>query len=109
MYKVRHHGSSHSSDASWLQAVQPRVGIVSVGSTNTYGHPTESSMERLHNAGLKMYWTSKGNGVEPEDGTDVVGETIVARVPSATSTSYTVKPTVRRCTRIVPGSRQAIS
>ena len=93
VYKVHHHGSDHSTNPAWLQTIHPRIGIVSAGSTNTYGHPTEDTIERLHNAGVKMYWTSKGNGVEPEEGMDVVGGTIIVEVPSATSTTYTVRPT----------------
>jgi hypothetical protein len=93
VYKVHHHGSSHSSNNTWLQTVHPRIGIVSTGSTNTYGHPTESSIERLHDAGVKMYWTSKGNGVEPEEGMDVVGGTIIVEVPSQATNTYTVRPT----------------
>lgn len=37
--KVAHHGSAGSTSTAWLDAVQPRFGIVSVGG-NPYGHPT---------------------------------------------------------------------
>jgi beta-lactamase superfamily II metal-dependent hydrolase len=93
VYKVHHHGSSHSSNNTWLQTVHPRIGIVSAGDTNTYGHPDFGTMDRIHNAGVKTYWTSKGNGVAAEDGMDVVGGTIIVEVPSVTSTTYTVRPT----------------
>ena len=93
VYKMHHHGSSHSTNPSWLQTVLPRIGIVSAGATNTYGHPTEESIERMHTAGVKTYWTSEGNGVEPEPGMDVVGGTIIVEVPSQNTGTYTIRPT----------------
>jgi len=57
------------------------------------GHPTEDGIERLHNAGVKAYWTSRGNGVEPEPGMDVVGGTIIVEVPSQGTSTYTLRPT----------------
>ncbi|UCG87410.1 MAG: DNA internalization-related competence protein ComEC/Rec2, partial [Gemmatimonadota bacterium] len=46
LLKVGHHGSAGSTGAAWLDAVQPRAAVVSVG-PNRYGHPAESVMERL--------------------------------------------------------------
>jgi beta-lactamase superfamily II metal-dependent hydrolase len=51
VYKVHHHGSRYSTNTAWLQAINPRVGIVSTGTGNTYNHPTEECIERLHNTG----------------------------------------------------------
>ncbi len=42
-----HHGSRYSSSAMFLQVLSPEWGIVSVGQ-NSYGHPTEETMERLN-------------------------------------------------------------
>lgn len=42
-----HHGSKYSSSAMFLQVLSPEWGIVSVGQ-NSYGHPTEETMERLN-------------------------------------------------------------
>jgi competence protein ComEC len=38
--KVGHHGSSTSSTAPFLDAVAPRLALMSVGAGNTYGHPS---------------------------------------------------------------------
>src|SRR6185369_15016531 len=65
VYKVHHHASSSSSNTSWLTATSPKVGIVSVGSSNSYGHPTAAAMGRLHTASVKTYWTSAGKGASP--------------------------------------------
>lgn len=42
-----HHGSKYSSSAMFLQVLSPEWAIVSVGQ-NSYGHPTEETMERLN-------------------------------------------------------------
>ena len=44
--KVAHHGSSDQSQ-SLYERVNARVGIVSVGSSNTYGHPTQRLLDIL--------------------------------------------------------------
>jgi beta-lactamase superfamily II metal-dependent hydrolase len=90
VYKVHHHGSSHSSNPTWLSTTTPKVGIVSCGPNNTYGHPTEEAMNALHAAGVKCYWTSSGKGVPPEPGMDIVGGNIVVEV-AANAETFTVR------------------
>jgi beta-lactamase superfamily II metal-dependent hydrolase len=80
VYKVHHHGSAYSSNEAWIKELHPRVGIVSVGVDNRYEHPTLECLERLHDAGVKTYWTTKGGGVEPLDGMDFVGGDIIVEV-----------------------------
>jgi competence protein ComEC len=45
--KVPHHGSDGSSTAALLDAVQPRVAVISAGAGNPYGHPSPSTELRL--------------------------------------------------------------
>lgn len=45
--KLGHHGSKTSSTALFLNAVQPRIGVVSVGAGNRYGHPSPETLEAL--------------------------------------------------------------
>jgi beta-lactamase superfamily II metal-dependent hydrolase len=97
VYKVHHHGSPHSTNTAWLQSIQPRIGIVSSGDTNDYGHPSQECIERLHDVGVKLFWTEHGKGVPPEEGFDTVGGTIVVDVPSGGST-YTVRTTTAPAT-----------
>ena len=78
-YKVHHHCSAYSTNPFWLQTIQPKIGIVSGGSGNTYGHPTEECLERLHNAGVKTYWTEAGAGGQPEPDQDVVAGNVVVQ------------------------------
>jgi len=42
--KVGHHGSKTSSSELFLDAVRPRLGVVSVGANNSYGHPSPSTL-----------------------------------------------------------------
>jgi beta-lactamase superfamily II metal-dependent hydrolase len=65
VYKVHHHGSANASSAAWLTATQPKVGVVSVGDGNSYGHPTAPALTALHNANVRTYWTETGSGVAP--------------------------------------------
>lgn len=79
VYKVHHHGSATSSTASWLNATQPKLGVISVGS-NSYGHPTADALSRLHAAGVHTYWTEVGAGVGPDPNWDRVssGQVIIS-------------------------------
>jgi competence protein ComEC len=91
VYKVHHHCSSYSSNAAWLGATHPTIGIISVGDGNGYGHPAQDCVIRLHNAGLKkLYWTEEGAGVaKPDPQLDVIsGDVRIEVEPNATF--YTV-------------------
>jgi competence protein ComEC len=57
--KVGHHGSSTSTTRAFLDAVHPRVALVSVGAHNTYGHPSPSVMQSLADAGVITLRTDK--------------------------------------------------
>jgi len=47
--KVGHHGSATSTSEPFLDAVAPRLALVSVGAGNRYGHPNAGVMERFRN------------------------------------------------------------
>jgi hypothetical protein len=79
VYKVNHHGSAYSSNDAWLATIKPKIGIISTGNGNKYGHPTPECLERLHAASIKTYWTETGAGVEPDPTLDVVGGGIVVQ------------------------------
>ncbi|MFM8567884.1 MAG: DNA internalization-related competence protein ComEC/Rec2, partial [Gemmatimonadota bacterium] len=57
--KVAHHGSTTSSSPAFLDAVRPRVALVSVGATNRYGHPTPAVMRRLLERGATVLRTDQ--------------------------------------------------
>jgi len=86
VYKVNHHGSAYSSNEVWLTTLKPKIGIISTGSGNTYNHPTQECLDRLHAVGMKTYWTETGNGVEPDPTVDFIGKNILVE---ATPGSWT--------------------
>lgn len=57
--KVGHHGSSTSSTPEFVDAVSPRVALVSVGAGNSYGHPSVDVMRRLAAAGAQVLRTDR--------------------------------------------------
>ena len=48
---VSHHGSSTSSSLYSCETLQPEVAVISVGSSNTYGHPTQDVINNLNGSG----------------------------------------------------------
>jgi competence protein ComEC len=56
--KVAHHGSPYSTGEGFISAVSPRAAVVSVG-TNNFGHPSPSTLERLDQAGVRVFRTDR--------------------------------------------------
>jgi len=61
--KVGHHGSSTSTGATFLAAVAPEEAVISVGTGNPYGHPTQETLDRLTAAGATIYRTDEDGAV----------------------------------------------
>jgi len=61
--KVGHHGSKNSTTPEFLAAMQPRVGIISAGEGNPYGHPSPELLERLESAGVRVLRTDRDGAV----------------------------------------------
>jgi competence protein ComEC len=57
--KLGHHGSRTSSTAAFLDAVQPRVALVSVGAGNRYGHPAPEVLAALRARGVDVLRTDR--------------------------------------------------
>jgi competence protein ComEC len=57
--KVGHHGSKTSSSEPFLNAVNPRLALVSVGAGNSYHLPTPAIMERLAQHGAQVLRTDR--------------------------------------------------
>lgn len=56
--KVGHHGSKNATGVEFLKKATPEHSVISVGQ-NSYGHPTEETLERLKNAGSGILRTDK--------------------------------------------------
>ncbi len=61
--KVAHHGSATASTPAFLDAVRPRVAIVSAGADNPYGHPKRSTLDRLVATGARVLRTDTDGSV----------------------------------------------
>ena len=53
--KVGHHGSRTSSSEDFINKINPRYSIISVGKNNRYGHPDKEVLNNLKNS--KIYRT----------------------------------------------------
>ena len=60
--KVGHHGSKTSSSKEFIDAINPKYSIISVGKNNRYGHPKNSVLNILDNS--KLYRTDLDGGIE---------------------------------------------
>lgn len=70
--KVGHHGAYTSTGYRWLKAAAPTYAVISVGTGNSYGHPTEGTLSRLHDAEVTVYRTDlQGHIVCVSDGTNI--------------------------------------
>lgn len=72
VYKVSHHGSKTASTDAFLEAVNPAYGVISCGEGNTYGHPHAEVMNKLREAGIKVFRTDEqGTIVAKSDGREI--------------------------------------
>ena len=62
--KVCHHGSKNSSSTDFLEAVDPRIYLISCGLMNRYGHPHKDTLERIGSEGGKVLRTDHMGAVE---------------------------------------------
>lgn len=76
LLKVAHHGSGTSTTSEWIDAVRPRVALVSVAARNFYGHPDPAVMRRLSEAGATVLRTDQLGAVVAR--TDGAGWTLEA-------------------------------
>ena len=70
--KVGHHGSDSSTSYVFLREVMPKYAIISVGTGNSYGHPTEEVLSRLRDADTEVYRTDlQGDIIVKSDGENI--------------------------------------
>ncbi len=55
--KVGHHGSSYSTSSNFLDKVNPKYAIISVGKNNKYNHPKEEIIDLLNKKNIMIYRT----------------------------------------------------
>ena len=59
--KVGHHGSKTSSSKSFINEINPKNSIISVGKNNRYGHPNKEVLNNLDNS--KIYRTDQDGSI----------------------------------------------
>lgn len=59
IYQAGHHGSKSSSSLSFLQAIQPKITIISAGKENSFGHPHQEVLDRLKQLNSAIYQTAQ--------------------------------------------------
>ncbi|OGI25886.1 MAG: hypothetical protein A3J76_05135 [Candidatus Moranbacteria bacterium RBG_13_45_13] len=64
--KVAHHGSKYSSSEEFLDAASPREAIISVGASNSYGHPHEETLRELSNRNARILRTDENGDIRYE-------------------------------------------
>lgn len=61
--KIGHHGSPSSTSEIFLDFVSAEYAVISVGETNTYGHPSPFVMNRLFDNGVVTYRTNRHGNI----------------------------------------------
>ena len=61
--KVGHHGSRTSSSAAFVKAVAPKIGIISLGAGNSYGHPHAKTLKTLEKHKVEIFRTDRDGTV----------------------------------------------
>ena len=59
--KVGHHGSNISSSKYFIESINPKYSLISVGKNNRYGHPKEPVLSSLKNS--KIYRTDEDGSI----------------------------------------------
>lgn len=60
--KVGHHGSNTSSSEDFINIINPKYSIISVGENNRYNHPKDSVLDTLKSS--KIYRTDLDGSIE---------------------------------------------
>ena len=59
--KVGHHGSNTSSSKEFIDSINTKYSLISVGKNNKYGHPKKEVLDILKNS--KIYRTDRDGGI----------------------------------------------
>lgn len=113
LLKVAHHGGRFSSTAAFLQAVRPRIAVISSGAGNDYGHPTAEALGRLTEIGARVLRTDQLGDItlRSRDGQAWQLETRtatapLAAAPAAPSTLVRTAPSAPAAASALVGSQR---
>ena len=70
--KIAHHGSRSSTTAAFLDAVSPRIAMISCGRRNLFGHPHAETIDSLQLRQVRIYRTDRNGSIDLDvDGSHV--------------------------------------
>ena len=73
--KLGHHGSSTSSSKEFLDKVNPKIAVASLGKNNDYGHPHKEIIKAMKDRKISFYRTDElGTIVLKSDGKNITKE-----------------------------------
>ena len=61
--KGGHHGSDTSTGMDFLDLVNPKAAVISVGKNNSFGHPSQEVLQRLAGKGVILFRTDESGAV----------------------------------------------
>lgn len=82
---VNHHGSAHSSNQTYVDTLNPMAAIYSAGSTNTYGHPDQTTLDKFYLNGTAQYLTQIGDPTRDYYDSTIVDGNVVVQVTDGTN------------------------
>lgn len=66
LLKAAHHGSKYSTGQEFLEQTEPMLTVISSGKDNRYGHPHAETLQRLEDAGSRIFITAESGAVRVE-------------------------------------------
>ena len=61
--KVGHHGSKYSTTTEFLNQVNPKYAIISVGKNNSYNHPNQVTINKLEKKNIEIHRTDQEGSI----------------------------------------------
>ena len=78
--KSPHHGSGTSSSKDFVEAIKPKVVVISCGRGNPYGHPVPYVLDRYRAVNAEIFRTDQEGQIElVTDGQGLVATTFTGR------------------------------
>jgi competence protein ComEC len=62
--KIAHHGSRSSTTSDFLDAVSPRIAMISCGRRNLFGHPHAETIDILQRKQIHVYRTDRNGSID---------------------------------------------
>jgi competence protein ComEC len=94
--KVPHHGARSSLHTDWVGHSHPDIAVISVGRTNSYGHPANAVLAAYEENGIRVFRTDRDGAVQ-----------FTATLSSPETEMSTVRGSWLRPTRIGPAMLNA--